>query len=146
MVDRFEEAGTTSNNLPTGRPRAQHLLENIKLVDESVLEDPETSVKRSAQQLGLSKSSLHRILRPDLHLFLYMLQLTQELMLRMEQQVNKIVGSGELQILCKPVQDFYIRVRSLYGEEQQLNSSLDRIFLNLKEVTQLQSTAYATDK
>ena len=58
--------------------------------------DQEISIIRRAQQLKLSRSSLHRILRSDLHLFLYKMQLTQELMLNDHQKTSRIISSGNI--------------------------------------------------
>ena len=51
----------------------------LRLFGESVSEDPNLSIHRRAQQLRLSQSSTWRILRNDLSLFPYKIQLTQEL-------------------------------------------------------------------
>ena len=62
LVARFEKAGTTFGNLRIGRQWTTRPLENIGRVAESVQEDPETSIQKKVQQLGLSRSSYHRIL------------------------------------------------------------------------------------
>ena len=51
-------------------------------------EDPETSIRRRAQQLGLSKSSPNQFLESDPHLFPYKKHLTQELMLTIKNVWN----------------------------------------------------------
>ncbi|EFN80658.1 hypothetical protein EAI_10412, partial [Harpegnathos saltator] len=53
--------------------------ENIAIVSESVQENPRQSILRRAQELGLSQTSTWRILRRDLGLYPYKIQLAQEL-------------------------------------------------------------------
>ena len=61
------------------RLRSGRSPENIALVLESVAEDPTTSISRRSQQLGLSQTTTWRILREDLFLKAYKIQMTQEL-------------------------------------------------------------------
>ena len=51
----------------------------IAAVAESVREDPSQSITRRSQELEISRTSLWRILRKDLSLYPYKIQLTQEL-------------------------------------------------------------------
>ena len=53
--------------------------ENIAIVSESVAEDPNVSIPRRSQELGLSYGILWRILHLDLHLHPYKVQLRQQL-------------------------------------------------------------------
>ena len=53
--------------------------ENIAIVSESVAEDPNVSIPRRPQELGLSYGTLWRILHLDLHLYPYKVQLMQQL-------------------------------------------------------------------
>ena len=53
--------------------------QNIEAVRESVTENPRTSIRHRGQELNISRSSLQRILRKDLHLHAYKVQLSQEL-------------------------------------------------------------------
>ena len=53
--------------------------ENIAIVSESVAEDPNVSIPRRSQELGLSYGTLWRILHLDLHLHPYNVQLRQQL-------------------------------------------------------------------
>ncbi|EFN79652.1 hypothetical protein EAI_17038, partial [Harpegnathos saltator] len=53
--------------------------ENIVAVSESVQDNPRQSIPRRAQELGLSQTSTWRILRRDLGLHPYKIQLAQEL-------------------------------------------------------------------
>ena len=53
--------------------------ENNGIVSESVAEDPNVSIPRPSQEVGLSYGTLWRILHVNLHLRLYKVQLTQQL-------------------------------------------------------------------
>lgn len=70
----------------SGRLRTGRSTENIAAVSDSVSESPSTSVRHRAQELGLSRSSTHRILRIDLHLHPYKVQLRQQLRVGDHQQ------------------------------------------------------------
>ena len=53
--------------------------ENIAAIRESVAENPKESIPRRSQQLGLTQTTTWRILRKDLALDAYKIQLTQKL-------------------------------------------------------------------
>ena len=54
-------------------------IENITIVSESIVENPNVSNPRRAQELGLSYDTLWCISHLDLHLHPYNVQLTQQL-------------------------------------------------------------------
>ncbi|KAF7268445.1 hypothetical protein GWI33_018454 [Rhynchophorus ferrugineus] len=54
--------------------------ENVALVCDSVAEFPETSIQRHCSQLHISTRSLRRILKIDLKIFPYKIQLVQKLL------------------------------------------------------------------
>ena len=53
------------------KPRTDRTVENIAAVNESFAEDPEESIRRRSQQLGLSYGTTWAILRKDLGLKAY---------------------------------------------------------------------------
>ena len=61
------------------RPRTARTVENIAAVNQSFAEDPEESNRRRSQPLGLSYGTTWAILRNDLDLKAYKIQLVQEL-------------------------------------------------------------------
>ncbi|CAH2097800.1 unnamed protein product [Euphydryas editha] len=63
----------------SSRQRTGRSLENIAAVNESVAENPKTSIWHRSQQLQISRSTTERILIKDLHLHAYKIQLNQEL-------------------------------------------------------------------
>jgi Helix-turn-helix domain (DUF4817) len=79
LIRKFETTGSVTNVKGTGRPRSARTEENIAVVRNSVSTSPGKSVRRRAQQLNLSPSSLHQILSKDLKMHAYKIQLIQEL-------------------------------------------------------------------
>lgn len=61
------------------RRRVGRSVENIAAVETSVANDPNQSIPRRSQELGIAKTTLWRILRKDLTLHPYKIRLTQEL-------------------------------------------------------------------
>lgn len=79
IIEKFEGAATCLDVPPSGRPRSARSVENIAAVAESVAEDREESIRHRSQQLGLSYATTWRILKKDLGLKAYKIQLVQEL-------------------------------------------------------------------
>ena len=79
LVAKFETTGSVNNQPTPVRSRNARSAENIAAVRESVQQNPRQSIPRRAQELGLSQTSTWRILRRDLGLHPYKIQLTQEL-------------------------------------------------------------------
>ena len=73
LATRLEETGTTRDAAKAGRPGSSRSAENIAVVAQDV----ETSARRRATQLGISRRSLRRILVEDLKMFPYKLQTVQ---------------------------------------------------------------------
>ena len=59
--------------------RFAHSAENIAIVSETVVKDPNVSIPRRSQELGLSNGTLWHTLHLDLHLQSFKVQLTQQL-------------------------------------------------------------------
>ena len=79
VVDKFESTGSVNDRPTPVRRRNARSAENIATIRESVQENPRQSIPRRAQEFGLSQTSTWRILRRDLSLHPYKIQLTQEL-------------------------------------------------------------------
>jgi len=75
-VAKFESTGSINNQPTPVRRRNAKSVENIAAVRESVWENPRRAVSRRSQELGLSVTSTWRILRRDLGLHPYKIQLT----------------------------------------------------------------------
>jgi len=76
LVAKFESTGSI-NNQPIPVRRNARSTENIAAVHESIRKNSKWSISRRSQELGLSATSIWRILRRDLGLHLYKIQLTQ---------------------------------------------------------------------
>ena len=75
MVKNFEETGSVQDiklTMPVGVARSA---KNIAAVHKSVLHDPQISISRRSQQLGISRTTTWRILKDELNLFPYKIQL-----------------------------------------------------------------------
>lgn len=80
FATRLEATGSTLDRPKSGRPRTGRSAENIDAVREDVEECPETSTRRRATQLGISRRTLQRILVKDLKMFPYKTQMTHQLL------------------------------------------------------------------
>lgn len=79
LVRRFRRQGTVKD-LPRGGRPSVRTEENIGFVMESILENSGTSTRKRATQLGMSRSSVRRILKKNLHMIPYKVQMVQELL------------------------------------------------------------------
>ena len=77
LMKKFFETGSTVNLKSPGRRRSGRTEQNIEVIRDSVAVSPMNSFRRRSQQLSISRSSVHRILRHDLHYHPYKIQLTQ---------------------------------------------------------------------
>ena len=68
LVKRFWQQGSVSDLPQTGRQCSVRIAENVALIEDSIAENPDTSTRRQATQIAMSRRSLQRILR-ELHLF-----------------------------------------------------------------------------
>ncbi|CAH2088163.1 unnamed protein product [Euphydryas editha] len=78
LMDKFAETGSVSDVKTTTRHRPGRSTENVAAVRDDVAQTPSTSIRHRAQQIGVSKSTLQRILTKDLHLHAYKVQLRTE--------------------------------------------------------------------
>ncbi|XP_011859621.1 PREDICTED: uncharacterized protein LOC105557087 [Vollenhovia emeryi] len=74
----FEHGSVANRGHIRQRPRRSN--EVIESVRESVAENPNVSYRHRFQQLNASGTTLRRILKDNLHLFLYKVQLTQRIL------------------------------------------------------------------
>lgn len=78
-MDRFHTTFTLNDNTHPQRRRTVRTEEAIAAVERSVEEDPNQSIRHRAQELDMCPSTLWKILRKDLGLRAYKIQLVQEL-------------------------------------------------------------------
>lgn len=100
----FRQYGTTADRPRSGRQRTSRNAENVSLVRDSVAESPETSSRRRGSQLHISARSLRRILKTDLKMFPYKIQLAQKLLPRDPDQ--RVEYSNAILRLSGEIEDF----------------------------------------
>lgn len=79
LVQKFESTYSLCDVPVPVRQRTGRSNENIVAVQASVADDPNQSIPRRSQELGIPQTTLWRILRKDLGLHPYKIKLTQEL-------------------------------------------------------------------
>lgn len=80
IIKNFETLYTLADKVKSGRARSVRTAQNIAAVRDNVDESPDTSVRHRAQEFGMSPASLFKIIKKDLHLYPYKIQMTQQLM------------------------------------------------------------------
>lgn len=79
IVDKFESTFSLLDVPVPKRRRTARSEENIAAVSVSIQNDPNQSIPRRSQELGIARTTLWRILRKDLGTHAYKIKLTQEL-------------------------------------------------------------------
>lgn len=79
LISRFENTGSVADLPGRGPRRTVRKNEAVQSVQQSVLQDPYASTRRRSSQLGISRTSLQKILELDLKLFPYKIQMVQSL-------------------------------------------------------------------
>ena len=80
LAKNFFEYGSIATRQRPIRPRPKRSGEIIEAVKDSVADNPNVSYRRRSQELNVSGTTLRRILKQDLHLFPYKVQITQRLL------------------------------------------------------------------
>jgi len=79
-VTNFREAGNANKKKSPGRPRTSRSAENCRRVANTIEQSPMMSTCRLPQQVNVPRTSAHGILKEDLHLYPYKVQLVQQLL------------------------------------------------------------------
>lgn len=79
LYAKFVSCGSLSNASHASKQRTRRSDENIKIVQDSVEGSPKTSSVRRSQELGIPRTTLRRIIRCDLNMFPYKIQICQKL-------------------------------------------------------------------
>ena len=74
-MKKFEDSKLVTNIERPVHHRLARSAENIAIVNESVVVDPNVSTPRRSQELGLSYGTLRHILHLELHIYPYKVQL-----------------------------------------------------------------------
>lgn len=77
-MKKFKETGSVHDKPRSGRPCVSD--ESVASIEESFTASPRKSVRRASLELGLPKSTVHKILRAKLHMKAYKIQLHQQLL------------------------------------------------------------------
>ena len=88
IVQKFEVHGTCHNRNKgnSGRRVSARTELNIDTVRESTVRSPKKSIRRRSSELGLTKSTVQRIMKQDLNLYPYKLEIKQTLTDRDKEQ------------------------------------------------------------
>ena len=78
IISLFQEQGAVCDLPRSGRPRTARNDENREELERSLEENPPVSTRRRSQQMGISRSSLQRMLH-EMDMFPYKIQLVQQL-------------------------------------------------------------------
>lgn len=101
-MDRFMSTFTLMDNIHPVRAHTVRTEEAIAAVEVSVTEDPNLSIRRRSQALGLCPSTTWKILRKDLGLHPYKIQLVQQLK-PMDHRLRRTFGEwAENQLEVEP--------------------------------------------
>ncbi|GFV51711.1 DUF4817 domain-containing protein [Trichonephila clavipes] len=107
-MERFRTTVTLIDNSHPQRRRTVRTEEAIATVERSIEEDPNESIRHRAQELDLCPSTLWKILRKDLGLRAYKIQLVQELKPNDHQAKRRFVEWAQNEIAVVP--DFHKRI------------------------------------
>ncbi|GFV57086.1 DUF4817 domain-containing protein [Trichonephila clavipes] len=112
-MERFRTTFTLIYNSHPQSRRTVRTEEAIATVERSIEEDPNESIRHRAQELDLCPSTLWKILRKDLGLRAYKIQLVQELKPNDHQARRRFVEWAQNEIAVVP--DFHKRI--LFSDE-----------------------------
>lgn len=74
---QFEETGSVQKRKSTGRPSVPD--ETVELIRQSAIRSPGKSIPRRSVELGIPKTTVHKVLHKKLKLHAYKIQILQEL-------------------------------------------------------------------
>lgn len=92
-VRKFEETGNTMPDKSTGRKRTSRTSINVERVRQSVTGHPRLSLRSRAASLHLNKSTVHRIIRKDLHFHSHKIVIVQEM--RPDDPAKRLSSAGQ---------------------------------------------------
>jgi transposase len=77
--NKFDETGSVHDMKRSGRPLTGRKEEMVNCIQEKIKKSPRNSIRRLSREMGVSRSTVHRIVRIDLKLKCYTPTLVQEL-------------------------------------------------------------------
>ncbi|GFU17712.1 DUF4817 domain-containing protein [Trichonephila clavipes] len=102
-MERFRTTFTLIDNSHPQRRRMVRTEEAIATIERSIEEDPNESIRHRAQELDLCPSTLWKILRKDLGLHAYKIQLVQELRPNDHQARRRFIERPKTRLLLFPI-------------------------------------------
>ena len=66
IVNKYEQSGSVDDAAKSGRPSSSRSEENTHAISDLLGNSPEKSVRRTSSETGISKSSVHNIIRKRL--------------------------------------------------------------------------------
>ena len=76
---KFMETGSVNDQPRSGRLRSGRSEENQEVVEAAFVQDQRKSIRRASLELNISKATIHRLLRKDIGMYPYKLQIVQNL-------------------------------------------------------------------
>jgi hypothetical protein len=103
-VSNFHETGNANKKPSPGRPRTSHSAVNIEHVANAIVQSPRKSTHRLAQQVNITHTSVRRILKNDLKLYPYEVQLVHQFL--PADRVHRVTFSEWYVSKCREENDF----------------------------------------
>ena len=123
QLKRFRQQGSVSDLPHTGRQVSVRKAENVALVEDSIAENPDTSIQRRATQIRMSRRSLPKLLR-ELHLFPYKIQVVQAL--QPTDLQSRLAYAVHIQQLAREQNEFIHKLIMSDEAHFQLNGFLNK--------------------
>ena len=76
---KFMETGSVNDQPRSGRPRSGRSEENQEVVETTFVQDQTKYIRRASLELNISRATIHRLLRKDIGMHPYKLQIVQSL-------------------------------------------------------------------
>lgn len=124
FYSKFKSTGVLSNVPRPIIERRARSNTNIIIAQDLVAESPNVSIRRRAQAVGVSKSSLQRILRLDLQMFPYKIQMVQQL--KPEDYPRRLQYGKTMQNLAQSEDDFWNKIIMSDEAHFDLNGNVNK--------------------
>ena len=140
IINRLREQDTVCDLPRSGRPRTVRVEENRNELPRSVEEDPSTSTRRRSSRLGISRTSLQRMLH-EMNMLPHKVQLVQQL--QPNDHEKRLEYSRRFQDLAGGDPNFLQKLimsdEAYFSLNEFINKQNSRIWGYLKESRQKQT-------
>lgn len=124
LYSKFKSSGVLSNVSRGTIQRRARSNTNITIAQDLLEENPNLSTERGAQALGISKRSMRRILRIDLQMFPYKIQMVQQL--KPEDYPRRLQYGKTMQNLERSEDDFWNKIIMSDEAHFDLNGNVNK--------------------